>query len=165
MKKFYKICVYLLIWLLVFLPSFSSARSLSLQNAWVTRPTPEVNDPAIDNWNINGEIIEWNTNQADKLHWILHFKYKQKSEYATNLWYALSLIQITINWILWMLSFVALVYMLYCWFLVFSSWSEDKNAQKGKKGISTAAIALAWIALSWMIVSIMLWFINIFTNQ
>lgn len=113
--------------------------------------------PVIDSQEIT-DINEWSKTFSDKLWWILHLP--QKNEYTTSLWYITSLIQISINWLLWILAFVALVYMLYCWFLVFSSWSEEKNASKGKKWISTAAIALAWIGLSWLIVSVIIRFIN-----
>ena len=50
--------------------------------------------------------------------------------------------------------------MIYCGFLVFSSGSDDKNASKGKKWISTAAIALTGIGLSWLIISAMIRFIQ-----
>ena len=164
MKKFYRIFVYLLISLVVFLPSFSSAvRSSFKQPDWDIRKSVDVEDPTIDQEEMRNiaqgthntiSDQEWN----EKLKWILHFP--ERSEYSTPLWYTLKLIQFFINWILGILSFVALMYMLYCWFLVFSSWSDDKNMQKGKKWISTAAIALAWIWLSWLIISAMIWFIN-----
>ena len=101
-------------------------------------------------------IDEWSKNFTDNLEWILHMP--QKYEYETSLWYALALITIAVNWILWMLAFVALVYMIFCGFLVLSS--DDKNASKVKKWIYTAAIALAWIWLAWLIISAMVWFIE-----
>ena len=94
----------------------------------------------------------------DKSVWILHLP--QPDTYETKLWYTLALIQIAVNWILGMLAVVSLVYILYCWFLVLSSWSEDKNASKWKSWIKNAAIAIAWIGLSWLIISAMIWFIN-----
>ncbi len=104
------------------------------------------------------DINSWSKSFSDKLEWILSIP--KKSEYSTSLWYVTTLIQVLINWLLWILSFVALVYMLYCGFLVFSSGSDDKNASKGKKWILTAAIALAWIWLSWLVISAMIRFIN-----
>lgn len=95
---------------------------------------------------------------SEKLQWILHLPIKE--EYENSLSYVITLIQIAINWIVWMLSTVALVYMLYCGFLVFTSWSDDKNATKGKKWLSTAAIALAWIWISRLIISAMIRFIT-----
>ena len=109
-------------------------------------------------WEEIEKINEWWKSFSDKLGWILQLP--QKKDYATSLWYVTTLIQVLINWLLWILSFVALVYMLYNGFLVFSSGSDDKNASKGKKWISTAAIALAWIWLSRLIISAMIRFIN-----
>lgn len=159
MKKFYKICVCLLVWTLVSALSFSSARL----PIWIKEdPTPEITDPKVKWQNITGTIAEWSKKWTQKLEWILEFP--ERTDYATPLGYALRLVQISINRILWILAFVALVYMLYSWFLLFSSWTSDNNAKKGKKWISTAAIALAWIGLSWLIVSAMIWFITLLTK-
>ena len=108
------------------------------------------------------EINEWSKTFTDSLNWILHLP--QKDEYITSLWYIMAMIQIAINWLLWILAFIALIYMLYCGFLVFSSWSDDKNAAKGKKWIWTAAIALAGIGISRLIISMILWLINYITT-
>ena len=119
--------------------------------------SPGVNDEKIE------VINKWPKIFTDKLKWIIHLP--QKDEYPTSLGYVTSLIQITINRLLWILAFVALIYMLYCGFLIFSSWSDDKGAAKGKKWISTAAIALAWIGLSWLIISAMIRFINLISSN
>lgn len=166
MKIFSKVCLFLLVWLLISVLSFNyaDARSKFVQNEWKWRLTtsPNVDSPKVDDQEIEGTISEWTAYETNNLEWILRFP--SRSEYSTTLWYALKLIQFSINWILWVLSFVALMYMLYCWFLVFSSGADDKNMQKGKKWISTAAIALAWIWLSWLIVSAMIWFISSITK-
>lgn len=122
------------------------------------KSTPKVNDK-----NIQGRIDEWAYTLTNNLEWVL--KPYEETEYENKLWHITSLIQIAINWILWILAFVALVYMLYCGFLVFSSGSDDKNASKGKKWISTAAIALTWIGLSWLIISAMIRFINMISSS
>jgi len=119
--------------------------------------------PIVDTWEIeDGSIKQWSHYFSEKLWWILHLP--QRDEYTSRLWYLMSLIQISINWILWILAFVVLIYMLYCGFLVLSSGSDDKNASKGKKWIANAAITLAWVGLSWLIISVMIWFINLITN-
>ena len=98
----------------------------------------------------------------DESMWIVHLD--QVENYDTELWYALSLIQITVNWTLWILAIVVFVYMLYNWFLVLSAWSDDKNVSKWKKWISNAAIAIAWIGLAWLIISAMIRFIKNITK-
>ena len=155
MKKFYKICVCLVVGLLGLALSFSNARS----KFWTDIERPKVTDPKFSGDVITGSISEWTTYETDKLEWILQFP--ERTDYATPLWYALALVKIAVNWILGILSTIALIYMLYCGFLVFSSWASDNNAKKGRKWISTAAIALAWIGLSWLIISAMIWFIGI----
>ena len=110
------------------------------------------------------DIDQWSHWFAtESLKWII--KLPQKSEYTTSLGYVMAMIQIAINWLLWMLAFIALVYMIYCGFLVFSSWSDNKNATKGKKWIWTAAIALAGIGISWLFISMILRFINYITTK
>ena len=111
------------------------------------------------------DIDDWSRTFSKTLEWILHLPVKDN--YTTSLWYVIALIQIIVNWTLAMLSVVALVYMLYCGFLVFTAWSNDKNASKGKKWLSTGAIAIAWIAISWLIVSAMIriiWYVSVSVN-
>ena len=103
-------------------------------------------------------IEQWSDKFSDKLSWILHFP--EKEDYETSLKYVVALIKIIVNWTLWILSFLALIYILYSGFLVFSAWTDDKKASSGKKWIKNALIALAWIGLAWLIVSAMLRFIN-----
>ena len=129
---------------------------------WWANPTPyvrevSVNDPIIDEHPAE-DIHGGSKTMSDKVSWIINIP--QPENYDTSLWYVLALIQIAINWTLWILSLVALIYMIYCGFLVFSSGSGDTNATKGKKWIKTAAIALAWIGLSWLIISVIIWLIN-----
>lgn len=162
MKIFSKICAFLLAVLLVSIFAFSDARTRFQDPSWYQKKEVKVTNPTIGDDNMES-IAQATHKTTNKLNWILQFP--KRSDYATPLWYALSLIQISINWILWILATVALVYMLYCGFLVFTSWADDKNAQKGRKWISTAAIALAWIGLSWMIVSAMIRFITMLTDK
>ena len=158
MKIFKKLWL-LLAWLTVifginFSLAINGARSLH-PNGYNDDDTPIVNWTWVED---DSSISQWSSIFSNKLAGIIHVP--QSNEYDTSLWYVLALIQIAINRLLWMLAFVALVYMLYNGFLVFTSGSDDKNASKGKKWISTAAIALAWIGLSWLIISAIIWLIN-----
>lgn len=153
------------IWILAF--SIISLLSLNFGACYVRTPWPT---PKAFSWDstpiMSGEVVDnvnsWAYTFSDRLKWIV--KIPQKGEYSNSLLYVTTLIQVLINWLLWIWSFVALVYLLYCGFLVLSSGTNDKNASKGKKWISTAAIALVWIWLSWLIISVMLWFINGITS-
>lgn len=153
------------IWIISF--NIVAVLLLSFGFCWLKTPGPlqdpfiEDSSPKIDNQEIE-DIDEWSRKFSDKLEWILQLP--QKENYSTSLWYVTSLIQITINWLLATLASVVLIYMLYCWFLILSSWSDDKNASKGKKWISNAVITIAGIGLSWLVISAMIWFINLISK-
>jgi len=65
-----------------------------------------------------------------------------------------------INWVLWMLSLVALAIALYAGFLMMTSGGDEKKYQKWVGLLKWAGIWLAIIALSWLIVSLIFWVIN-----
>jgi len=151
------------IWIITF--GILSIFALNLWYCLPTWPTHSEFDPnsRYRIWVDEDEDTDkWAYTFNEKLNWVLHLPEKEK--YETSLWYVIALIQITINWTLWILAFVALIYMLYCGALVISSWSDDKNASKGKKWIYTAAIAIAWVGLSWLIISAMLRFIKLISK-
>lgn len=58
-----------------------------------------------------------------------------------------------INYALWMVALVALVYLIYHGFLIVTASGDDTQYKKGLKGIKFAAIAIVGIGLSWLIVS------------
>ena len=159
MKKINKMWIFMIMMTFV-LNLFSGILTYANLNAW---------DPIRSHWNddstpvVSGnnveEISQWSNSFSERLKWIVYLP--EPWNYSTSLWYAIALIQLLVNRILWMLAFIALIYMLYCGFLVLSAWSDDGNAGKGKKWISNAAIALAWIWLSWLIVSVIIWFIRL----
>ena len=159
MIKFNRIHL-LLLWVLIFF-------GINFQCVWWYLYSPNSNPTEKDRpsiWTVSWvEITEdpmwqWSEAMGKKSSWILYFP--QAKNYDTELWYALALIQIVINRALWILAFIALVYMIYNWFLVLSSGSDSKNTDKGKKWIKNAVIAIAWIWISWLVISAMIWFIN-----
>ena len=72
----------------------------------------------------------------------------------------INVIKTAINWVLWMLSLVALVIALYAGFLMMTSGGDEKKYQKWVGLLKWAGIGLAIIALSWLIVSLIFWIIN-----
>lgn len=120
-------------------------------------------NPTVDNKIITGSdsIWQWIDDTAEKSPTILQIP--KSSDYNSSLWYILAIIQIAVNWILGILAFIALIYLLYCWFLVLSSWSNDKNASKWTSWIKTTVIAIVWIGLAWLVISAMIWLINYVT--
>ena len=167
MLKLKKIWIFLLGIIAVFWFNFHYAQGLDTRDHNKNNFSQEIirnTDPKINEEEIAKQDPTWQWIKVmwDKSKWILHLP--QSDNYETELWYLLALIQIAVNWILWMLAFIALVYMLYCWFLVLSSWSDDKTASKWKDWIKSAVIAIAWIWIAWLIVSAMIWFIQLITN-
>ena len=161
----YKMKILKKLWLLLIWFSIVSCFNFNPVNAeiWngqaMWRNRPDDSTPVVS-WNNveNNSISQWSNIFGDLLKGIIHVP--QSDEYTTSLWYVIALIQTAINRLLGILAFIALIYMIYNWFLVFTSGSDDKNASKGKKWIWTAAIALAWIWLSRLVISLILWFIN-----
>ena len=72
----------------------------------------------------------------------------------------LDTIQRAINWILWMLSFVALILCLWWGFQMLTAAWDDGKVKSWTKILKNAAIWLAVIGLSWLVVSFVFRIIN-----
>ena len=166
MKILKKIWLLLAWFSVIFGINFSSWLRSPFPEYWRTTSSDSTATVAGTTVNESWSISEWSRTISDQLRWTIDTPNTGTYDnYTTSLWRVITLIQKAINRLLWILAFVALVYMLYNWFLILTSWSDTKNADKGKKWISTAAIALAWIGLSWLIVSAIIWIIGVFANQ
>ena len=69
-------------------------------------------------------------------------------------------VRVAINWVLWLLAFVALVLCLYAWFQMMTSGGDSKKYTAGVSILKNAGIWLAIIGLSWLIVSLVFYVIN-----
>ena len=69
-------------------------------------------------------------------------------------------IKTAINWVLGILSLIALALCLYAGFLMMTSGGDSKKYEKGVGILKWAGIGLAIIALSWLIVSLIFWIIE-----
>lgn len=69
-------------------------------------------------------------------------------------------VQTAINRVLGILATITLVFVLYAWFLMMTSWGDSKKYDSWLNIIKNAAIWLAIIGVSWLIVSAIFWFIN-----
>lgn len=137
-----------------------SLSAMALPNPFADKkPTYTDNTPGSQTADCENCISAWMTDSSSAVWWIIQ-PASPIDDHETALNHTINLIQIAINRLLWILAAIALVYMLYNGFLIFSSGADDSGVKKGKKWIKTAAIALAWIGLSWLIVSAILWFIN-----
>ncbi len=64
-----------------------------------------------------------------------------------------------INWVLGLLSLIALVILLYGWFKMVTAAGDEGKYKEGFKILKQAGIWLAVIGLSWFVVSIIFWII------
>ena len=101
-------------------------------------------------WNWDIEWIVWSEEQIDN--------------YNIALTKVLTVIQNVVNYTLWLLSVIAVIYILIHGFMILTAAWDDSKTKKWLKGIKNAFIAIAWIALSWIIISLILWLINTFSS-
>lgn len=64
-----------------------------------------------------------------------------------------------INYALWMLAFVALIYLVVHGFMIVTAGGDDAQYKNGLKGIKYAVIAIVGVGASWLIVSAIFWLI------
>jgi len=81
-----------------------------------------------------------------------------KTNYQTN--NLVPTIKKFINWLLWMLSLIALVICLRGWFQMLTAAGDEGKYKKWFTILKQAAIALAVIWLSWLFVTLILYLIN-----
>lgn len=102
-----------------------------------------------------------NTISNQELGWIINPGLIQDHWTAMNS--TMTIIENIINYALWLLSIISLVYLIYHWFLMVTAAWDDTQYKKWTKWLKFAAIALVGIWLSWLIVSFIFWLINYVT--
>lgn len=83
----------------------------------------------------------------------------EKSSYIT-----LTFLSTIINRFLWLLAFIALLYLLYHAFMVLISHNNPEKISQHRQALYTALIVIVGIGLSWVIVSAMFYIIAIITS-
>ncbi len=76
----------------------------------------------------------------------------------------LQIINNMINYALSLLSFVALIYLMYHGFIILTAAGDDSKYKEGLKWIKYALIAIGGIGLSWIFISTIFWVVNSFAN-
>lgn len=113
------------------------------------------------NWTIWDPIREWayqiinanNPNKPEQQIWWIINNDQAIVDHETALSKTLQIIKNIINYALWLLSLVALIYIIVHWFIVLTAAGDESKYKKWLAGIKYAAIALGWIWLSWFIIS------------
>lgn len=124
----------------------------------------------VDNNNnpITNPIREWvykiidadstNTISTDELKWLSNPWMISTHNVALNK--TMSIIKSVVNYAISMVSLVALVFLIYHWFLMVTAAWDDAQFKKWNKWIKTAIIAIAGIWLSWLFVSLIFYIIE-----
>ena len=99
-----------------------------------------------------------NTDPGLEIWWVLNPWLIQNHSTAMNS--TMTIVKNLINYALWLLSLIALVYLLYHWFIIVTAAWDDTQYKKWIKWLRLATIALTWIWLSWLLVSFIFWLIN-----
>ena len=98
-----------------------------------------------------------NTISNQELWWIVNPWLIQN--HATALSSTMAILKNIINYSLWLVSLIALIYLMYHWFLMVTAAWDDTQYKKGIKWLKLAAVALTGIWMSWLLVSFILWLI------
>lgn len=120
------------------------------------------------NWWYTGSIERWSygiiggdsVNPDEKISSILETDKITKHKTAMD--NTLDLVKKTINYLLWFLWLVALLFMIYHGFLMLTAAGDDAQYKKWLKSIKYAAIAIWWIWISRLFVSFVFWLISTF---
>ncbi|HMT00721.1 MAG TPA: hypothetical protein PKD96_04160 [Candidatus Absconditabacterales bacterium] len=72
----------------------------------------------------------------------------------------LSFVRNIVNYFLGMVSFIALLYLIYHGYLMTTAAGDSGQFKKGQQGVQYAAIAIAGMALSWFVVSMIFAVLN-----
>ena len=131
----------------------------------------DVNDAInTDNWNwtIWDPIREWayqvihSSDWKHQLSWLID---QEITNHDTALTKTLDIINNIINYALWVLSLIALIYLILHWFMMITAWWDDARYKQWLDWLKHAAIAIAGIWLSRFIISFIFWVIaNITTT-
>jgi phosphatidylglycerophosphate synthase len=65
-----------------------------------------------------------------------------------------------VNWVLGILALIALIILLYGWFLMVTSAGNEEQYKKWRTILQHAAIGLMLIGVAWFIISIVFWLVN-----
>jgi len=72
----------------------------------------------------------------------------------------IEIIQSAINRALGLLAFIALIILLYAWFLMLTAAGNEERYNKWRVILKQVALWLLFIGLAWIIVSMIFWIIN-----
>ncbi len=132
--------------------------NLAFANAVVIEKFPYDNWPTNSDkevWSILKNAISWQDSIWTKL-----TKSFLWDGLASKAWNAMEYIRLIINIALWLIWFIALIMIIYWFFMIFFS-EEEAGIKNARAIVKWSFIAIILIWLSWTIVSVMFWLISI----
>ena len=165
LKKIFTI----IITLTVYITWFSYARFWLSDSWWIYTTWRENAIAPITNENDTWSILHiwsrrifwlWNNWEPTNDYWLV-WTDQQFSDYNAALTKILTVIQNIVNYALWLLWVIALIYLIIHWFMIMTAGGDDSKSKKWFKWVKNAFLALGGIGLSWIIISFILWVINI----
>lgn len=107
---------------------------------------------------VSWDPLKWGIEDMwQSINWIIK-PYINSSEDAK--YYTLTYARSLVNYFLMFLSWIALVYLLYHWFLAVSAAGNEEQYNRWIKWIKFSIVSIVWIWVTWMIISMIYWLIN-----
>lgn len=156
----YRLSLALLCGILV--TNITSAQSISTQKDKFTDPNYNKAEKVLNTNDLTNPIRQGTTSLWSGVENIIFEQPIGTSQEATN--QTLAFARNLINYALAMVSLVALVYMLYHGFLVFSAAGDNNQYKKGLTWVKYALYALLWMWISRFIISMIYRVLGIITN-
>lgn len=133
--------------------------------------TTDANE-AIDTQDINSplregayKVIVWDESKSEQKIWGITSSDDKITDHQTAKSEVLGIISNFINYALWLLSLVALIYLIYKGIIVLTAAWDDTKYKEWLKWVRYAVIAIAGIWLSWIIVSFIFYVIDGLINS
>jgi len=138
--------------------------SAQLEIPWEATIFNSDQDQYIDANDISNPIRDWaytaikSPDQSNEIWWV-QWATDKIEDHSSAREKTFTIVKNLINYALWILSLIALIYMIYHGIIILTAAGDDAKYKQGMKGIKFAAIALIWIWFSWIIVSSIFWLI------
>lgn len=105
----------------------------------------------VDDSGINDPLRDWSKKFTEWVKWIEKSNIENSSQAQNK---TLAFVKKIVDYFLWILGLLALIYLLYNFFLMLTAWGNEEKYNKGLQSIKYAIIAIIWIWLSWFFVSL-----------
>lgn len=141
-----------------------STCNAQLEIPWESTIFNNNQDQYIDANDISNPIRDWaytaikSPDETSEISWV-QWAWQKIEDHTAAREKTFAIIKNLINYALWLLSLIALVYIIYHGIIILTAAWDDAKYKEGLKWVKFAAIALIWIWLSRVVVSSIFWLI------